>query len=243
MRVWNAVFTTDPRAVKPITGKAYKGNSPKPYWMIQRMTEEFGPIGFGWGIKVKNERFERMTDTDVLHVATVEVWYVLDGVRSEGWEQMGGTKACYQSKNGMIVDEDAGKKSVTDGMVKCMSMQGFAGDIFSGMWDDSKYVDHALEVHLEKERAAAMTPEERAAQEAQRLRGAELDELASYLIECHQAGTDMPAIKAWYLAENWSKDNPTEQSEREYVWGLLRPYSKLRSTIKANKPQTGAQVA
>jgi hypothetical protein len=39
-----------------------------------------------------------------------------------------------------MVDEDAGKKSVTDGMVKCLSMIGFAGDIFSGRWDDSKYV-------------------------------------------------------------------------------------------------------
>ena len=39
-----------------------------------------------------------------------------------------------------MVDEDAPKKSVTDGMVKCLSLIGVAGDIFSGRWDDSKYV-------------------------------------------------------------------------------------------------------
>jgi hypothetical protein len=44
-----------------------------------------------------------------------------------------------------MVDEDAGKKSVTDGMVKCLSMIGFAGDIFSGRWDDSNYVEWAAE--------------------------------------------------------------------------------------------------
>jgi hypothetical protein len=44
-----------------------------------------------------------------------------------------------------MVDEDAPKKSVTDGMVKCLSMLGFAGDIFSGQWDDSKYVQWAGE--------------------------------------------------------------------------------------------------
>ena len=44
-----------------------------------------------------------------------------------------------------MVDEDAPKKSVTDGMVKCLSMLGFAGDIFSGQWDDSKYVAYAAE--------------------------------------------------------------------------------------------------
>jgi hypothetical protein len=48
--------------------------------------------------------------------------------RSETFDQMGGTKAAYKtSKGALLVDEDAGKKSVTDGMVKCLSMIGFAG--------------------------------------------------------------------------------------------------------------------
>jgi len=145
MELWDRVKVTDPSAVKPITGKPYKGNSPKPYWLIRRMTEVFGPIGKGWGVTVKSERFERMSEHDVLHVAVVSVWYMQDDVRTETFDQMGGTKACYMSKNGLIVDEDAGKKSVTDGMVKCFSMIGFAGDIFSGQWDDSKYVDWAAE--------------------------------------------------------------------------------------------------
>ena len=143
MKLWDSVSITHPSAVKAITGKPYQGNSPKPYWLIQRATEVFGPVGIGWGVTVKSERFERLTETDVLHVATVSVWYVLDGKRSETFDQMGGTKAAYMSKKGMVVDEDAGKKSVTDAMVKCMSMIGFAGDIFSGQWDDSKYVEWA----------------------------------------------------------------------------------------------------
>jgi hypothetical protein len=148
--LWDQVKVTDPRAVKAITGKPYKGNSPKPYWLIERATEIFGPIGIGWGVDVVSERFERMSEHDVLHVAVVSVWYVQDGVRSQPFEQMGGTKACYMSKNGLIVDEDAGKKSVTDGMVKCLSMIGFAGDIFSGLWDDSKYIDWAAEKFADK---------------------------------------------------------------------------------------------
>lgn len=141
--LWKAAFVTDPAAVKPITGKQYKGNSPKPYWMIQRATEVFGACGIGWGLEVLNERFERLTDTDVLHVALIRVWYEYEGKRG-AVEQMGQTKACYKTNSGgMMVDEDAPKKSVTDGMVKCLSMLGFAGDIFSGRWDDSKYVAEA----------------------------------------------------------------------------------------------------
>lgn len=152
MNLWRSVCVTAPHAVKAITGKQYKGNSPKPYWIIQRATEVFGPVGIGWGVTVKSERFERISETDVLHVAVVSVWYVMDGKRSESWDQMGGTKAAYMTNKGVLmVDEDAGKKSVTDAMVKCLSMAGFAGDIFSGQWDDSNYVDWAKEETARRE--------------------------------------------------------------------------------------------
>lgn len=143
--LWSSVCVTDPAAVKKITGKPYQGNSPKPYWLIWRATEVFGPCGEGWGVEVKSEGFHRMSEYDVMHSAVVVVWYMRNGKRCQ-IEQMGQTKACYAKKDGgLIVDEDAGKKSVTDGMVKCLSMIGFAGDIFSGRWDDSGYVEWAAE--------------------------------------------------------------------------------------------------
>lgn len=151
MNLWRSVCVTAPHAVKPITGKAYKGNSPKPYWIIERATETFGPCGIGWGVEVVSERFERFGDTESLHIALVRVWYMQDGKRGQ-IEQMGQTRSSYMSSGGkFIVDEDAPKKSVTDGMVKCLSMLGFAGDIFSGQWDDSKYVEWAAEETARRE--------------------------------------------------------------------------------------------
>lgn len=150
MDLWNSVCVTDPRSVKPITGKDYKGNSPKPYWLIQRATEVFGPCGIGWGIQIIDERFERFGE-EALHVARVRVWYTRDGKRGE-IEQMGQTRAAYKTSAGKHkVDEDAPKKSVTDALVKCLSMIGFAGDIFSGRWDDSKYVEWAGEETARRE--------------------------------------------------------------------------------------------
>jgi hypothetical protein len=147
--LWDSVCVTDPNAVKPITGKPYKGHSPRPYWLIRRATEVFGPCGDGWGVEVKSQGFQRMTETDVMHFAVVVVWYMKDGKRC-AIEQMGQTKAAYlKNDGGTMLDEDAGKKSVTDGMVKCLSMIGFAGDIFSGRWDDSSYVEWAAEQYAE----------------------------------------------------------------------------------------------
>lgn len=153
-QLWNKVCVTDPKAVKPITGKQYSGNSPKPYWIVERLTDEFGPCGIGWGFTIINERFERFSDTDTLHVAAVRFWYVLDSKRGE-LEQIGQTKSSYQSSAGkFILDEDAPKKSVTDALVKCASYLGFAGDIFSGRWDDSKYVAQAAAEWDERKREA-----------------------------------------------------------------------------------------
>lgn len=141
--LWARAFTTDPKHVKPITGKQYSGNSPKPYWIVERLTDEFGPCGIGWGFSILSERIERFSDTDSLHIAVVRFWYEFNGKRGE-LEQIGQTKASYQSNAGkFIIDEDAPKKSVTDALVKCASYLGFAGDIFSGRWDDSKYVAEA----------------------------------------------------------------------------------------------------
>jgi hypothetical protein len=150
-KLWLEVCVTAPHAVKPITGKQYKGNSPKPYWIIERATEVFGPCGIGWGLEVLDERFERFGEVESLHIARVQVWYMLDGKKGV-IEQMGQTRASYMAGSGkFIVDEDAPKKSVTDGMVKCLSMIGFAGDIFSGQWDDSKYVEWAAEETARRE--------------------------------------------------------------------------------------------
>ncbi len=224
--LWKRVCVTDPRHVKPITGKQYSGNSPKPYWIVERLTDEFGPCGIGWGFTILSERMERLSETDVLHIAVVRLWYELGGKRGE-FEQIGQTKAAYAKRDGsLLVDEDAPKKSVTDALVKCASYLGFAGDIFGGMWDDSKYVEWA----------SAEWAQRKAAEDPELKRQMELDELAQFLIASHDEGKDMPAIAAWYDSGNWAKDNPTEQEERQYVWGLLKPYSKLRAVIKANQP-------
>jgi hypothetical protein len=101
----------------------------------------FGSCGIGWGINVISERFERFGETESQHIALVEIWYIQDGKRGTV-QQMGQTRSSYVTSSGKFtVDEDAAKKSVTDGMVKCLSMLGFAGDIFGGRWDDSKYQD------------------------------------------------------------------------------------------------------
>ncbi len=142
--LWDSVETTPPSKTKAITGKPYKGTSPQPYYLIRRATEVFGPCGIGWGFTIIDERLEDGWPNVRIHIARVRVWYEWNGKRGEV-EHVGQTVFCGSNKNGPFTDEDAPKKSVTDALVKALSLIGFAGDIFSGRYDDSKYVNSLVD--------------------------------------------------------------------------------------------------
>jgi hypothetical protein len=229
MDLWDRVCVTDPKAVKPITGKQYKGNSPKPYWIVQRLTEEFGPCGLGWGYTVLNERMERLTPTDVLHVALVRFWYVLDGKRGEV-EQIGQTKAVYEkSAGGFMVDEDAPKKSVTDALVKCASYIGFAGDIFAGRWDDSKYVAWAREQY-EPPKPASPIPDTFRSSATMGVLESLPQEQQDYLRDlAEEIKVDVIAGKPHAAVERIEQEG-LEDEQKIGLWSILD--SKTRSAIK-----------
>lgn len=175
MSLWERVEKTPPEQTKAITGKAYKGTSPKPYWIVRKATETFGPCGIGWGFNIISERIEDGGKPgDRVHIAHVRVWFKWAGERGEV-EHIGQTMFSGTNKNGLYTDEDAPKKSVTDALVKALSMIGFAGDIFMGRYDDSKYV-----AELEREsRVASIDDSARAYRDTffQRLQAPDLQQI------------------------------------------------------------------
>lgn len=151
LALWKSVERTPLEFTKPISGKAYTGNSPSPYYLVQKATETFGPIGIGWGFTILEERVENGAGNERLSIARVRVWYKWGGERGEV-EHIGGTPLCGTRKNGQFyTDEDAPKKSVTDALIKALSLIGFAGDIFIGRYDDSKYMDELKDEQKQKQ--------------------------------------------------------------------------------------------
>lgn len=65
----------------------------------------------------------------------------------------------------------------------------------------------------------------------------QLRELAMYIIDSHGQGRDIDAIQAWYSPDSWSASHEDRMAEQVEVWGMLRDYSALRATIKANRPK------
>lgn len=157
--IWLRNRATDPHVdgpgsaptTKPITGKDYSGTSLAPLYIVMRMTQEFGPIGEGWGIDVVKEEYVpgetyynengNVIGTEKMHTVLAKVWWRRKGAKKKNkWSGFGATRACYMTgKNKFKMDEDAAKKSLTDCLTKAASLAGIGADIHLGQWDDSKY--------------------------------------------------------------------------------------------------------
>lgn len=144
MDLWHSVCITDPTQTKKIEGKPYQGTSPKAYWLIQRATETFGPIGHGWGVDVKDHGFQKIDDVTIHHWIVITLWYMKDGQKC-CFDQTAGSKALYKATTGLVYDEDAIKKSKTNATVKALSLLGFAGDIHAGYWNAPGYKQRAYD--------------------------------------------------------------------------------------------------
>lgn len=177
LAIWDAVQTTDPKYTKQFQrGGGFRGTSTNATYLARKATEQFGPCGIGWGVKVLDEQLidgHPFIENGVVvgrvrvHVARVQLWYVRNGQRGE-IEQYGQTEMVGKRSSGYYTDEEAPKKSITDGMTKCLSLLGFAADIHLGMYDDNKYVSDLRQRDFSDSSPEPQPQAERPAQRPQR---------------------------------------------------------------------------
>lgn len=172
LALWNSVAKTDPQYVKPFRrGGGFSGSAINGTYQVRRATEMFGPIGSGWGYTIKDERYVEgapiardgvVVGHEIVHVATIQLWYTLDGEKYY-IEHKGQTMFVGQNKNGIYTDEEAPKKSLTDGLCKCLTMLGFSADVYLGAFDDNKYVnDPSQREHSVSSAASEPSPYDKA---------------------------------------------------------------------------------
>lgn len=130
MAIWNAVSQTDPNHTKQVEfGRKFTAIDA--HYQIKLATEQFGPIGIGWGYDASDPIFT----ADGLVVVSVTLWH---GDRAN---KFGPVHGCAATKFKDKVDSDAPKKAGTDALTKLLSQLGFNADVFMGRFDDNKYVE------------------------------------------------------------------------------------------------------
>lgn len=144
MKLWNAVSVTDPQHTKHV-GQRGGFTAIDAQYQFMMATEQFGPIGTGWGYDAGAPIFT----PDGLIVIPVTLWH---GNRDNKFGPIYGAAMAKQKDR---VDADAPKKAGTDAVTKLLSQLGFNADVFLGKFDDNKYVEKAAQETKKKREALA----------------------------------------------------------------------------------------
>ncbi len=142
MTIWDAVSKTDPAHTKQFSrAGGFKGTAIKPIWTVKRVTEQFGPVGKGWGMG--EPAFTVVpADGELMVYCTVTCWHTDP---SHTFVGVGGDKVTTKRSNGPFNDDEAFKKAFTDAVGNAFKFLGFGADVHMGQFEDSKYVQETAQ--------------------------------------------------------------------------------------------------
>jgi hypothetical protein len=171
LELWNKLELTDPAYTKRFDKGNFRGTAVDAVYNIKRVSEQLGPVGFGWGwhiVKDELVKFDDGAEPTWIHNCVVRAWFRQEdgGVREV--EHVGSTIAARWVGRGaqrrFMVDDEYAKKSVTDALSKIMVSLGASADIWLGRFDGNKYVPPATgNGHEQEDELPA--PRERAVEE------------------------------------------------------------------------------
>jgi len=134
MKHWKKLSKSDPKYLKKVTFGARSFTAIDPQYQVRLMTEEFGPVGIGWGWRSHLEHVT-LSNGDVTVLAHVSVWI---GDQEQRFGDFVGCRKFFDAAKGRLA-EDAPKMAVTDGLTKALSHVGCNADVFLGEMDGNKY--------------------------------------------------------------------------------------------------------
>lgn len=159
MRFYGQVQTTPKEAQKEITAGRLKGYTDiNPMWRIKKLTEIFGPCGFGWWTQNEKYTFEECKNGEVAVFCNLELVVVDPETKLESHpiSGVGGNKFVANEKNGPYCNDEAMKSAYTDALSIACKLLGFSHDIYFAK-DRTKYTPLGTE---EGDDSGAPTPED-----------------------------------------------------------------------------------
>lgn len=141
MRFYGLVQDTPSEAQKPFNNGRFSGTDINPMWRIKKLTEIFGPVGFGWWTQNEKYVFEPCEATgEIAAFCTLELIVVDPDTKelSKPITGVGGNKFLVSQKNGKYCNDEAYKMAYTDALSIACKALGFSHDIYFAS-DRTKY--------------------------------------------------------------------------------------------------------
>ena len=142
LAIYNQLREVPQEARKEIQDGRLKGKTDvNAMWRIKRLTEFFGPCGFGWKYKITNKWLEEADKENCAAFVDVELFVKnpSTGEWSEAIPGTGGNVFKRKERSGFLyMDDDCYKKALTDAISIAAKALGLAADVWYEQ-DVSKY--------------------------------------------------------------------------------------------------------
>ena len=163
LSIYERVRSVPKEAKKEIEAGRLKGkNDINPMWRIKKLTEEFGPAGFGWYTEIVRTWTEASESGEMAVFVDIHLFVKKDGEWSKPIYGNGGNRLVANEKkyeNGQQVyvpflDDDAYKKAYTDAISVAAKALGIGADVYFEK-DITKYDSQPQAVQQQAQPAAA----------------------------------------------------------------------------------------
>ena len=131
MELYNKFGTTPKNAQKEIGAGRLKGMTDiNPMFRIKSLTEQFGPVGFGWYYEITNQWLEQGADGVIAAFVNINLYVKYKDEWSKAIQGTGGSTFVAKEQKGLYTDDEAYKKALTDAIsIACKSL-GMCADIY-----------------------------------------------------------------------------------------------------------------
>ena len=137
MEIYNLLRQVPDNAKKKITGGRLNGMTDiSPMWRIEKLTETFGPVGFGWKTVIKNKEIIDGANDEKIAIVDIELYVKLADCWSEPIQGTGGSSFVAKESKGLYTSDECFKMAYTDALGVACKALGMGADIY---WGDSKY--------------------------------------------------------------------------------------------------------
>ena len=162
LSIYERVRSVPKEAKKEIEAGRLKGkNDINPMWRIKKLTEVFGPVGFGWYTEIVRTWTEASESGEMAVFVDIHLFVKKDGEWSKPIYGNGGNRLVANEKkyeNGQQVyvpflDDDAYKKAYTDAISVAAKALGIGADVYFEK-DITKYDSQPQAVQQQAQPAA-----------------------------------------------------------------------------------------
>lgn len=133
-------------AQRPFSNGSFSGTDINPMWRIKKLTELFGPTGFGWYTEVLSERAETYGDT-VMAIVDINLYVKVGDEWSKPIFGTGGNLLVQVTKSGAKPSDEGYKKAYTDALGIACKALGIGADIWYSKDPTSKYSDKYIDIN------------------------------------------------------------------------------------------------